>query len=67
MTRRDLIARLAADDRLPLDAAELEALMATPLEFTGAAAGQVQVLVDRVDEITREYPQAAAYAPGAIL
>ena len=29
--------------------------------------GHVAVLGDRVDEITREYPQAAAYAPGAIL
>ena len=41
--------------------------MAAPLEFTGAAAGQVQTLVDRIAEITAEYPQAAAYSPGAIL
>ncbi len=62
-----LLQRLAADHRLPLDADDLEALMASPLEFTGAAAGQVQVLVERIARITGEYPQAAVYAPGAIL
>ena len=46
---------------------DLEALMATPLEFTGAAGVQVQALVDRIGELTALYPQAAAYAPGAIL
>ncbi|HQR81254.1 MAG TPA: adenylosuccinate lyase [Actinomycetota bacterium] len=62
-----LLGRLAADRRLPLDADELEALMAEPLEFTGAAAEQVRQVVAAVAAITREYPQAAAYRPGAIL
>ena len=62
-----LIQRLAADHRLPLDADDLEALMSAPLEFTGAAGAQVQALVDRIGELTAQYPQAAAYAPGAIL
>jgi len=62
-----LVQRLAADDRLPLDGQQLEALMGAPLEFTGAAASQVQRIVDVVAQITGEYPQAAAYSPGAIL
>ncbi|MBK6764106.1 MAG: adenylosuccinate lyase [Micrococcales bacterium] len=62
-----LIQRLADDERLPLNAQQLEALMGAPLEFTGAAASQVQRIVAVVGEITGEYPQAAAYAPGAIL
>jgi adenylosuccinate lyase len=62
-----LIQRLADDERLPLNAEQLEALMGAPLEFTGAAASQVRRIVEVVGEITGEYPQAAAYAPGAIL
>ena len=62
-----LVQRLAADDRLPLDGQQLAALMGAPLEFTGAAASQVQRIVDVVAQITGEYPQAAAYSPGAIL
>ncbi|MFN8184506.1 MAG: adenylosuccinate lyase [Candidatus Nanopelagicales bacterium] len=62
-----LVERLAADDRLPLDAEQLQALMGAPLDFTGAAAGQVQRVVGAIEEITAEYPQAAAYSPGAIL
>ena len=62
-----LVERLAADNRLPLDAEQLQALMGAPLDFTGAAAGQVQRVVGAIEEITAEYPQAAAYSPGAIL
>jgi adenylosuccinate lyase len=62
-----LLARLADDPRLPLDAAGLDALMSQPLEFTGGAADQVRDVVAAVTEIAREYPQAAAYSPGAIL
>ena len=62
-----LLARLAADERLPLDAAALDALMAQPLEFTGAAGSQVQAVVDAVGRIAAEHPQAAVYSPGAIL
>lgn len=62
-----LLERLAADDRLPLDLADLQALMARPLEFTGAAGAQVAALVAQVEGIAAEYPEAAGYAPGAIL
>ena len=62
-----LLERLAADDRLPLDYDDLQALMARPLEFTGAAASQVAAVVAQVDRIAGEYPDAAGYQPGAIL
>ncbi len=62
-----LLDRLAADERLPLDLAALEALMAEPLAFTGAASAQVDSVVAAVSLIVAEYPEAAAYSPGAIL
>ena len=62
-----LLERLAADDRLPLDLADLQALMARPLEFTGAAGAQIAAVVAQVEGIAAEYPEAAGYSPGAIL
>jgi adenylosuccinate lyase len=62
-----VLQRLAEDPRLPLDADELAALMSDPLQFTGAAASQVREVGRRVGELVGEYPQAAAYVPGAIL
>ncbi|WP_106402118.1 adenylosuccinate lyase [Actinocorallia populi] len=62
-----LLDRLAADERLPLDRAALDALMADRLSFTGAAAAQVSAVVSRVDDLIKRYPEAAAYTPGAIL
>ena len=63
----DMIARLAADPRLGLSAAELDALVAAPLGFTGAATSQVQSVVRQVSAVTARYPDAAAYVPGGIL
>jgi adenylosuccinate lyase len=62
-----LLVRLADDERLPLDLAALEALMAEPLSFTGAASWQVDRVVAQVSQIVAEYPRAADYTPGAIL
>ncbi len=63
----DVFARLAADDRLGLTQAQLTALVAEPIDFTGAAVDQVQQVCRRVAEVTDRHPGAAAYAPGAIL
>ena len=63
----ELLRRLADDPRLPLSAEELAALMAEPLQFTGAAASQVDTVVAAVGQVTAEYPQAAGYSPAAIL
>jgi adenylosuccinate lyase len=63
----DLLDRLAADSRLPLDRAELDALLADRLPFTGAATEQVAAVVAAVDAVVARYPQAANYRPAEIL
>ncbi|ETW25467.1 adenylosuccinate lyase [Mycobacterium gastri] len=63
----DLLDRLAADPRLPLDRAALDAALADRKAFTGAAADQVDEVVAMVDTLIGRYPEAAKYTPGAIL
>lgn len=65
--RNELLDRLAADARIPLDRDRLEALMADRLSFTGAAGEQVAAVAARVEEVVKRHPEAAGYAPGAIL
>ncbi|MEZ5247054.1 MAG: adenylosuccinate lyase [Acidimicrobiales bacterium] len=57
-----LVERLAADDRIPLDRADIDALLANPAEFTGTAVDQVRRVVARVDKIVEQHPEAAAAA-----
>jgi adenylosuccinate lyase len=66
-TENDLVARLARDERLPFDEAELGALMRNPIEFVGLAPAQVERFARRVEELCKRYPDALAYAPGDIL
>ncbi len=63
----DLLARLAADDRLRLSAEDLDSLVAEPLTFTGAAASQVDVVLARIEKLVAANPDAAAYRPSPIL
>ncbi len=63
----DLLDRLAADPRLPLDRAALAAALADRQSFTGAAGSQVDRVVAAVEELAIANPHAAGYAPGAIL
>ena len=63
----DVFTRLAADERLGLTADQLASLVAEPITFTGAAVAQTQQVVRRVAELVARHPDAAAYAPGAIL
>ena len=63
----DLLARLAADDRLGLDAGALDGLLADPLAFTGAAQAQVRAVIAAVDEALESEPAAAGYQPEPIL
>jgi adenylosuccinate lyase len=65
--RNDLMDRLAGDARLGLSRAELAALIAEPLTFTGAATAQVSEVVARVEKIAAANPEAAAYTPAPIL
>jgi adenylosuccinate lyase len=63
----DLLDRLAADERLPLDRAALDAALADKKAFIGAAGDQVDEVVAMVDTLVGRYPDAAKYTPGAIL
>lgn len=62
----NLLEALAADDRIPFNYLELNALIGSPLEFTGDAREQVLRVVARVDLIVAKYPTAATYKPGSI-
>jgi adenylosuccinate lyase len=63
----DLIDRLAADPRLPLDRAALDAALADQASFTGAAGEQVDRVVGAVSDLVSAYSDDATYTPGAIL
>jgi adenylosuccinate lyase len=63
----DLLDRLAADPRLPLDRAALDAALADKSAFIGAAGDQVDAVVSAVAHLVAEYPDAAKYTPGQIL
>ncbi len=63
----DLLERLAADERLPLDRAGLDAALADRSAFTGAADAQVQSVVAAVGQLVARYPEAAGYRPSSIL
>lgn len=63
----DLLERLAADERLPLDAEALEALLADRISFTGTADSQVEAVLRRVDDVVRRFRDEADYTPTTIL
>jgi adenylosuccinate lyase len=65
--RNDLLDRLAADERLGVSRAELDAALADPMELTGTAGLQVATLAARIEEIAAAHPEAAAYSPGLVL
>jgi len=66
-TGNDLLDRLAGDPRLPLDRADLDALLTDRLPFTGAAAGQIAAVVAEVESVIARHPEAATYHPAPIL
>jgi len=63
----DLLDRLAADERIPLDRAALDALLADRLPFTGVASVQVAAVVQRVAAVLARIPDASGYTPSPIL
>ncbi|HAT6432487.1 TPA: adenylosuccinate lyase [Corynebacterium striatum] len=64
---QDVVERLAADERLPMNAADLEAALADKHAFIGAAESQVNQVLTRINNLVSEHPKAAAYTPGEIL
>lgn len=63
----DLFDRLAADARLGLSRAEIDALVADRSAFVGAASSQITAVVDEIAQVVSEHPQAVAYRPAPIL
>ena len=64
---QDLVERLAADERLPLDAAALSEALSDKHAFIGAAESQVNQILGRIKALADQHPHAAAYTPGDIL
>jgi adenylosuccinate lyase len=63
----DLLDRLAKDERIPLDRAALDDLLADPTAFVGTAEDQVTRFAAKVQSLVEAHPEAATYTPGAIL
>lgn len=67
ISRNDLLERLAADERFPLTAQEMEQILDNPENFVGNARAQVQLFADKVSEWSSKYPEASDYKPQPIL
>lgn len=63
----DLLQRLADDERLRLSRPEVEALVADPQQFIGAASAQVRAVNEMIAEVVAKHGEAAAYIPPPIL
>jgi adenylosuccinate lyase len=63
----DLLDRLAADPRLGITRAELEAAITDPIELTGTAGQQVATLAAKIEKLAAAHPDAANYRPGPVL
>ena len=61
-----MIDAIAADPRIPLNKAQLEALLSSPLEFTGDAMAQTTRVINRIAAIASVHPEAAKYRPASI-
>jgi adenylosuccinate lyase len=66
-SHNDLLDRLAADARLGLSRADLDAAFARGQEATGAADSQVATTVAAMRTAAASCPDAARYQPGEIL
>ncbi|MET0491090.1 MAG: lyase family protein, partial [Acidimicrobiales bacterium] len=62
-----LFDRLATDERVPLDRAELDALVADPMAFVGDARRQVAAFAATVEKLVADHPDAASYSPDRLL
>jgi adenylosuccinate lyase len=66
-TDNDLFDRLAADPRLGLSRADIDALVADRAAFVGAASAQVASIVEQIATVVSKDPDAAGYVPAPIL
>ncbi len=65
--QNDLFERLAADERLRLSRSQIDAAVAEPASFIGAANTQVDTVVAQVQRFVAGHPDAAALRPAPIL
>ena len=63
----DLIERLSADERIPMDVESLREAIGHPGQFIGNASAQIRNVLQKINCLTDRYPEAAGYRPGAIL
>ncbi len=63
----DLIDRLAADERLGLDATALQSALGDPITFVGNAPAQVASFVTQVAALVERHPEAMSYGGESIL
>ena len=63
----DLLDRLAADPRLGITRAELDAAIADPIELAGTADQQVATLAAEIEKLAAAHPDAANYRPRPVL
>ena len=63
----DLLDRLAADERFPVDPKDLSDVLTNPIELAGRAGDHVDAIADRVAVLVENDPDAASYRPGDIL
>jgi adenylosuccinate lyase len=63
----DLLDRLAADSRLGVSRAELDAALADPVELAGTAGAQITALIGQIEAIAAVHPEAATYRPGTVV
>jgi len=67
LTENDLFDRLAADPRLGLSRAEIDALVADRAAFTGAASAQVAAVAEKIGAVVAQHPSASGYVPAPLL
>lgn len=67
IVENDLLTRLANDDRIPLDASQLETILAEGRENAGLAQDQVNSFLEEAEALKEVYPEAIDYEPGSIL
>lgn len=63
----DLVERLARDDRILLDEAEIQGVIDDAASLTGAAGTQVDAFAKAVEVWSNNYPDASRIEPGNIL
>lgn len=63
----NLLQRLADDDRIPLTHTQLQEILDEGRQNTGSANDQVNTFIANIENLEKNYPDAAKYTPGAIL